>query len=373
MRAAILILATSIPGVVFAQDGTTSTIAETPAVVEQAKPAQPKPPAPPAQPPKPPATPPQTAKPPAPPPQPPPPPPPPPPRRKGTNVAYIADATIEDYIRVRFDTAYDNNVPDRTEFFYAQCGCNGGGAPGPGITGPQDLATSVNFQQLVGDFSYAFHPRIAVFGSLPLRFVQPQSFAGETFNPPQTNNTFVNGSGLSDIRAGVKGSIYSTDTSVLTAQVQFYFPSGDSAKGLGTDHTSFETALLFHQRVSDRLTIESQFGDWHPIGGSSFNGEDYAGDVLFYGIGPSYALVDKGRFRVAPVVELVGWHVLGGLQQLGPPTLLAPAEGTNIVNLKLGARTSFNEMSSFYVGYGFAMTDAQWYSKIVRFEYRYSF
>jgi hypothetical protein len=94
MRAAILILATSIPGVVFAQDGSTSTIAETPAVVEQAKPAQPKPqnPAPPQ--PKPPAPPPQTTKPPAPPPQPPQPPPPPTPIRRGTMVGYIEDATI---------------------------------------------------------------------------------------------------------------------------------------------------------------------------------------------------------------------------------------------------------------------------------------
>jgi hypothetical protein len=372
MRAAILILATSIPGVVFAQDGSTSKIAETPAVVEQAKPAQPKPqnPAPPQ--PKPPAPPPQTTKPPAPPPQPPQPPPPPTPIRRGTMVGYIEDATIANYVRVRFDIASDNNVPDRTEFFYAQCGCNGGGAPGPGLEGPQDLATSVNFQHLVADFSYAFHPRIAAFGSLPLRFVQPQTFVGDTFNPPLTSN-FESGSGFSDIRAGVKGSIYSSDTSVVTAQVQFYFPSGDAAKGLGTDHASFEAALLFHQRVSDRLTIESQFGDWHPIGGSTANGADYAGDVLFYGIGPSYELVNNGRLRVAPVVELVGWHVLGGLQQLGPPTFLAAAEGTNIVNLKLGARTSFNEMSSFYVGYGFAMTDDQWYGKILRMEYRYSF
>lgn len=374
MRAAILILATSIPGVVFAQDGSTSAIAETPAVVEQAKPAQPKPPNPAPQQPKPPAPPPQTAKPPA---QPPQPPPTPSPIRLGTMVGYIADATIENYVRVRFDTAFDNDVPDRTEFFYAQCGCNGGGAPGPGSPGAQDLATGLDFQQLVADFSYAFHPRLAAVGSLPLRFVQPQSFLGEVLNPPQTNNSFESGSGLSDIRAGVKGSIYATDTSVVTAQVQFYFPSGDSTNGLGTDHASFEAAVLFHQRLSDRLTIESQFGDWHPLGGSTFigdgplNGADYAGDVLFYGIGPSYELVNTGRLRVAPVVELVGWHVLGGLQQ--DAGTLGPAEGTNIVNLKLGARTSFNEMSSFYVGYGFAMTDAQWYGKILRFEYRYAF
>src|SRR5262245_61846571 len=294
MRAAILILATSIPGVVFAQDGVTSTIAEAPAVVEQAKPPQTtKPPATPPPTAKPPAPPPQTAKPPAPPPQPPPPPPPPSPIRRGTTVAYIADAPIEDYVRVRFDTAFDNNVPDRAEFFYAQCGCNGGGAPGPGSPGPQDLATSLNFQQLVGDFSYAFHPRIAVFGSLPLRFVQPQSFLGETLTPPQNNNTFDGGSGLSDIRAGVKGSIFSNDKSVVTAQVQFYFPSGDAKKGLGTDHTSFETAVLFYQRVTDKVTIESQFGDWHPIGGSTAGGIDYAGDVLFYGIGPSFEVYNN--------------------------------------------------------------------------------
>jgi hypothetical protein len=343
MKAAILILAISLPGVVSAQDNV-STSTTAPAMTAAQAPPQ------------------GTAKPPV------------RQRRRGTMVGYIADGIIEDYVRVRLDAGYDNNIPDRAEFFYAQCGCNGGGAPGPGIPGPQDLATSVNFQQLIVDLQYAPHPRVAVFGSIPLRFVQPQSFLGELLSPPQTNNTFESGSGFSDIRAGVKGSIVSTDTATLTAQVQFYFASGDAAKGLGTDHTSFETALLFHQTLSDKVTIESQFGDWHPIGGSSFNGIDYAGDVLFYGIGPSYELVNTGHLTFAPVVELVGWHVLGGLQQPGPPAgQVLPAEGTNIVNLKLGARTTFDDRSSLYVGYGFAMTDAQWYGKIIRFEYRYSF
>ena len=171
--------------------------------------------------------------------------------------------------------------------------------------------------------------------------------------------------------SGVKASIFSNENSLLTAQVQGFFPSGDATKGLGTDHGSFEAALLFHQRLSDRLTIESQFGDWHPIGGSSANGTDYAGDVLFYGIGPSFELVNNGRLRFAPVIELVGWHVLGGLQQ--DAGTLGPAEGTNIVNLKFGARTTFDEVSSFYVGYGHALTDAVWYNNIIRFEYRYTF
>jgi hypothetical protein len=286
-------------------------------------------------------------------------------------VGYIADGLIEDYVRVRFDLGYDNNVPDRAEFFYAQCGCNGGGAPGPGQPGPGDLTTGLNFQQLIADVQYAPHPRVAVFGSIPLRFVQPQSFL------VPNANTFDSESGFSDIRAGIKAALYSTDTATVTAQAQGYFASGDATKGLGTDHASFEAAVLFHQTLSDKVTIESQFGDWHPIGGSSFNGPgplngaDYAGDVLFYGIGPSFELVNTGRLRFAPVIELVGWHVLGGLRQDAGD--LSPAEGTNIVNLKLGARTTFDDKSSFYVGYGFAMTDEQWYGNIVRFEYRYSF
>ena len=340
MRAAILILAMSLPATVSAQNSA-STSAEPPAVAaaQTPRPGATNPPA--------------------------------RPRRRGTMVGYIADGTIEPYVRVRFDAGFDNNVPDRAEFFYAQCGCNGGDAPGPGAPGPGDLATNLNFQHLMVDLQYAPHERIAVFGSIPLRFVQPQTFLGQTFNPP-LSNTFDGGSGFSDIRAGVKASIFSNDSSLLTAQVQGFFPSGDSGKGLGTDHGSFETALLFHHRVNDRFTIESQFGDWHPIGGSELpDGTNYAGDVLFYGVGPSFELVNNGRLRFSPVIELVGWHVLGGQQQ--DAGTLGAAEGTNIVNLKFGARTTFNEVSSFYVGYGHALTDAVWYNNIIRFEYKYSF
>ena len=40
-------------------------------------------------------------------------------------------------------------------------------------------------------------------------------------------------------------------------------------KGLGTNHWSVEPALLYYQQVGERLSIESQIGDWHPTGGSA--------------------------------------------------------------------------------------------------------
>jgi len=52
--------------------------------------------------------------------------------------------------------------------------------------------------------------------------------------------------------------------------------------------------------------------------------------------------------------------------------LAAEAVWVNIVNLKIGARIGVDR-SSFYAGYGHALTDDAWYTDIVRFEYRYSF
>lgn len=288
-------------------------------------------------------------------------------KRRGSMVGYIADSSIESYVRVRFDSGFHNKTPDRSEFFYAQCGCNGSTAPGPGAPGGGDLVTDLNFQQLGFDLQYAATRRMAVFASIPARFVQPQAFLG----PPP--HTFVSQSGFGDIHAGVRASIVSDEEKTLTGQFQLYFDSGDAKKGLGTAHASIETALLYYQRVSPKVAIESQFGDVHPTGGSTSGGASYSGDVLFYGIGPSVEVYRTPRLVFAPVVELVGWHVLGGLVQAGGANDPSPADGTNIVNLKFGARTTFDDRNSIYVGYGHALTDTVWYTDILRIEYRYSF
>lgn len=295
-------------------------------------------------------------------------------KRRGSMVGYIEDSTIDDHVRVRFDAAGGNNVPDRAEFFYAQCGCNFAGAPGPGGAGAGDLVTDLRFQQLTIDAQYAIkmrrrNDRIAVFASLPVRFVQPQTFLGQTLNPP-LSNTFTSASGLSDIRVGVKAALVNDEDSTLTAMVQGYFKSGDAKKGLGTDHGAIEFALLDRQKMSERAQLELEVGDWHPTGGSlAPNGQSYSGDVFYYGFGPSYELFKTERVSFAPIVELVGWHVLGGQEQVSGT--LRSADGVNIVNLKVGARTTIDGHASLYVGWGRALTDAQWYKHIFRVEYRY--
>jgi hypothetical protein len=297
-------------------------------------------------------------------------------RRRPSMVGYVDDAIVGSRVRIRFDAGLHDHVPDRAEFFYGKCGCfrdltptlpvfdPDASGPGPGVT------TDVNFQQLYFEAEYAPTRRFSVFGSLPVRWLQPQVFVPDIEG---RFGTFGDHAGLSDVRGGVKAGLAVGDDRAVTAQLQVYAPTGESREGLGTNHWSVEPSLLYYQRLADRVNLESEFGAWLPTGGSpgvpTAGSEKFSGKVIYYGIGPSVTLYDGRQFQFTPVVELVGWHVVDGFQTAAD----LDAGGTDIVNIKVGARFGFGDRSSIYFGYGHALTDAHWYDDIVRTEYRFSF
>jgi hypothetical protein len=269
---------------------------------------------------------------------------------------YITSAIPVTMFRLRFDTAYGDNRPDRAEFFYAKCGC------APDGPGPKNLESNVNFQDLRGYFELALGERLSGFIDVPYRSVQMEQ------NPSH--------SGLGDIEAGFKvAMLYSTDT-VLSFQLKTYLPTGDAVLGLGTDHVSLEPSLLLYQRLSDRLLLEGQVGDWIPLGGT-----DFAGNIVNYGLALSYKLLDNCKLRVIPVGELLGWTVLSGQEFTFPQGVAISAVGDTIVNAKVGVRIGFGDLlnpgwiskSDLYVGYGRALTGDVWYRDIFRVEYRLRF
>lgn len=296
-------------------------------------------------------------------------------RRRPSVVGYIDDSTIESKVRIRFDTATGTTVPDRAEFLYAKCGCyrdllHTNPAYDPSAPGPRPgAANGVDYHQLYIEGEVAFDSRVSVFGQIPVRWLEPTSFL------PNTGGPFPSATGISDVRGGVKlGLSDAASPYNLTAKVQLYLPTGDAGKGLGTHHTSVEPSMLFQGELTPTVTLESQVGVWLPIGGAAplpgTTADHFAGRILYYGIGPSVTVYETSRVRVTPVVELVGWRVLAGNQtKAGGPD---DASGTNIVNIKLGARIGY-DAGSFYVGVGKAITDAKWYDNILRFEYRYTF
>jgi hypothetical protein len=292
--------------------------------------------------------------------------------REGSVVGYIDDSLITTRIRVRWESGTHNHVPDRAEFFYAKCGCYSGlkasdPAFDPSAPGPQPGAVSdLNFQQLYLEGEYAAGKHFGVFAELPIRWIQPQTFA----TPPPG---FGNQSGLGDLRAGVKIGLADSPATRATFQLRGYFDTGKAENGLGTNHSTIEPALLLNNALGNRAAIESQIGYWLPLDGSkplpNTTGDKFSGSVFYYGIGPSYEVYRNRSVGLAPVVELIGWHVISGSETGGN----ADASGINIVNLKIGARVSWNNRGSVYVGWGHALTDASWYEDIIRFEFRKSF
>ena len=164
-------------------------------------------------------------------------------RRRGSMVGYIDDATVESKIRIRLDSASGTTAPDRAEFFYAKCGCYSGlppthpaydaDAPGP----MPGAAADLNFQQLVVEGELLLGSRASVFGLMPVRWIQPQLFV------PGTGGSFPNQSGTGDLRAGMKFGLADTATAGVTAKFQFYVPTGDARKGMGTNHGDASSRL----------------------------------------------------------------------------------------------------------------------------------
>jgi hypothetical protein len=226
--------------------------------------------------------------------------------------------------------------------------------------------SNLNFGQLYILGEFAPSEKFSVFAQLPFRFLRPDTFVPGT-------GSFGNQNGLSDITFGAKGALISKPERQLTAQLQIGTPTGDAAKGLGTNHATIEPSLLYEERPNDRFAFEAEFGDVIPTSGSAgvptSSADNFSASVIYYGIGPSYEAYRSPALSIVPVVELVGWHVTGGFQTPSNSTDSA-AGGWDIVNIKFGARLMFKDHSSMYIGYGHALTSDSWYNNILRLEYR---
>lgn len=314
-----------------------------------------------------------------------------------SNTGYIDNALIGTRFRVRADAGFGVAWPDRAEFFYGACGCarivpnppantpNPNGdvlnpdAPGPtGTVIPGAILTSplietdLDYQEIRFDFEYALNDRFSLFAEVPWRSTDGATLGSE--------------SGLGDIRAGFKWGLLNDSRNQLTFQLRGYFPTGAADKGLGTDHASIEPGLLYFGQLNERWTMAAELRYWVPVDGTSGRGtgfsEDYSGDVIRYGLGFGYDIPLASGTVVTPVVEVVGWSVLGGLALSSadgtpfgttfPGFGYREVDGDNIANLKFGLRFGFNNKNSLYVGYGAALTDDVWYDDVIRVEFRSS-
>ncbi len=271
---------------------------------------------------------------------------------------YIENAAPTTMARLRFDSGYGNNRPDRGAFFYAKCGCF---RPQPDAEGPPLPERNVDYQELTASAEYAFSKRFSAFVDLPVRFINPDLNRNEA--------------GLSDVAFGGKYAFVQNENRVLSFMLRFQAPSGSISEGLGNGNWWVEPGLLYLEQVSEKLQVFGEFRFMTPLGLRS----DFTGNMVRYGVGTSYVAAQGCWGYVAPVAELVGWTVLSG-KELNPDRLAAvSAAGDTIVNAKIGVRiglgaptlgSAYPTRSDLYIGYGRALTGEVWYKDLLRIEYR---
>jgi hypothetical protein len=282
---------------------------------------------------------------------PPPPPPTPPPDEELTarpgEVGYIDTAAPMNQVRLRADFGYDFRTPNRAEFFYARSN-----PPGPGLPRAE---RSIDFQDQTLYIEKTLAADWSIFVEGGLRSINPEVNANAT--------------GFGDMNLGFKYAFLNDSRETWTFQFRSYLPTGAASRGLGTDHVSLEPAILGFVHLSDDLGLATELRYWQPIGGT-----DFSAPVVRYGLGLRYDAWACGDVRVAPIVEAIGWTVLGGNESRLMPngtSGILDSGGTTVVNLKLGARLDLSDRAGFYAGYGRAVTGERWYRDVVRVEFRW--
>ncbi len=266
-----------------------------------------------------------------------------------SGVGYVDSAVLGDQVRLRYESAYDINRPNRAEFLWSW--------PPPAGNGPPKAESSTDYQSLSAYLENHWTENFSGFVEV----------AGLLVNPDVNDNA----GGLGDMNLGCKLALVATDCELTTLQTRVYIPTGDASRALGTNHVSLEPALLHYRRLNSIWTSESELRYFAPIGGT----EHRRGPVTRYGTGLSCLLWESANLKIRPVTEFVGWTVLDGQSQFLDPSgaiIVASATGDTIVNGKFGMRFSTG-VNSFYVGYGHALTHERWYQDVLRIDFRRTF
>jgi hypothetical protein len=249
-------------------------------------------------------------------------------------------------LRVRLDSAWGYDSPDRSEFFWGKIGARGPAAAESGVA-YQDFRFRI--EQGTKKFSVAT--------DIPIRVLDPE----------QNANT----AGLGDMSLTTKTVLFEGQQWLITQIFKSHFNTGSPRHGLGTGHVSLEPGLLFRYKWSDVTYVNSDLTYWFPLGGDP----DHSGQVIRYGLGFSHIYYDSDAFAVIPTLEFVSWWVLDG-QQTTSAGATPAVDGQGILNVYPGVRFVFDSSRDcgvwdFGIAGGVAMTNDHWYQGLLRADVRW--
>jgi hypothetical protein len=266
-----------------------------------------------------------------------------------TYVGFIDSAVPRNVIGLRFDADFNNRQPTRATYLFAK-----GGVPNSvGFPLPE---TRVDADEMTSYAEFGVASWFSIFMEAPYRWINPEVNANQ--------------SGPGDMRYGLKICTWSDENIIATILLRVYQPTARNAT-LGTGHWSLEPGLLAAYRISPSWHLEGEFRYWIPL-----SSDDFAGNILRYGLGLSWGQRQPAGVWYAPVVECIGWTVLSGKTMLASSPddfVIQDARNQTIVNAYLGLRFGYGQNVDMFLGYGRAVTGEYWARDNFRFEVRLSY
>lgn len=250
-------------------------------------------------------------------------------------------------IRVRLDSAWGWELPDRTEYFYGQSG--GAGLGPPRVDRQVDFIDTRLYME-VGSGKFGFITEV------PIR----------SLNPDVNNNT----TGLGDMHIGTKLMILDEGRFQVSQLFNSYFPTGLGLRGLGTQHVSMELGFAANYKLSCTTYLHGQFMYWFPIPANL----DYSGTIMKYGAGVSHLLYERpySDFAVIPTFEIVAYSILDG-KATAPNGNAIDVDGQSIINIHPGVHVLVAEGLDVGLMGGWRVTNDHFFSEFMRAEVRMAF
>ena len=267
-------------------------------------------------------------------------------------------------MRLRWDSDFSIQRPDRAEFFIPRENVNNNGGKGPrGIARTIDIEElSLYTETATGAFGF--------FVEVPYREVD--------FDTSGISNPIPEGSGFSDLNIGTKSLLLDCELLQIAFQFKTFIPTGDLTKGLGTGHVSLEPALLFALKLTPDMYLQAETAYWIPIGGDNL----YQGNIFHCHFSFNHALWKPMHdVQLIGTVEMNEWTVLGG--NFTNPDFLITAGGrtgpvpvsasTSMFSIGPGLRLFVCDKIDVGVGSAFSLTGDHWAEELVRGEFRWRF
>ncbi len=267
------------------------------------------------------------------------------------NSAMFADSPRPvSHMRLRWDSGYNFEFPDRAEYFWARADGDGKG-PSPIIPGRSRLRYM--------EFTYYTEAAAGPFGAfveIPYRRVE--------------NEVYKHESGFADMNVGTKSVLIDCELLLLTFQFKTYIPIGQAAKGLGTDHVSLEPSLLWALQLAPDVYFQGQAAYFIPIAGDDI----YAGDIFHYHLSLNFTF-----WRPIPDVQLIasaelnGWSVLDGAYTDPVDPAVIQRARDHLLSAGPGMRLVICDKLDFGFGAAFGITENNFAKDLYRAELRWRF